>query len=78
MSRQTSEDDTEQCIITNICLEAGSTVRDVVESTQKSEKSWKKMTSLVPDPDSMGHNSRSFSVHVLLGDLKLVALLLLD
>lgn len=41
MSRQTSEDGTEQCIITNICPEAGSTVKDVVESTQKSEKSWK-------------------------------------
>ena len=26
-----------------------------------------KLTSLVPDPDSMGHNSRTFSVHVLLG-----------
>ena len=31
------------------------------------------MTPLVSDPDSMGHNSSSISVPVLLGDLKLVA-----
>ena len=31
------------------------------------------MTSLVTDPDSVGHNSSPISIPVLLGDLKLVS-----
>lgn len=38
--RQAWEDCSEQPVIANTCPEAGSTVRDVVESTQTPEEGW--------------------------------------